>query len=229
MASICNDDWASLGVMSGHERKTLRLSRLYLEASGVPAFVARQGGPGSVLFLDVRSRAEAMFVGMAANVDAQVPFVDLQELMTDWDAQRNAYRLEPLQDFVPEVGRRLEAKAMSKTDVVILICRSGDRSSRAANRLAEDSYTRSTLWSMASKATCRPRVVGPSMVGRTRACPGATAWTRPRCTSRSESLNVSAGAVAGNPAAARTVKPNIIHDGLKRSGVCSSPHSRRHP
>ena len=26
MASICNDDWASLGVMSGHERKTLRLS-----------------------------------------------------------------------------------------------------------------------------------------------------------------------------------------------------------
>ena len=27
MASICNDDWASLGgVMSGHERKSLRLS-----------------------------------------------------------------------------------------------------------------------------------------------------------------------------------------------------------
>ena len=26
MTSICNDDWASLGVMSGHERKTLRLS-----------------------------------------------------------------------------------------------------------------------------------------------------------------------------------------------------------
>ena len=26
MASICNDDWASLGVMSGHERKTLGLS-----------------------------------------------------------------------------------------------------------------------------------------------------------------------------------------------------------
>ena len=26
MASICNDDCASLGLMSGHERKTLRLS-----------------------------------------------------------------------------------------------------------------------------------------------------------------------------------------------------------
>ena len=28
MASICNNDWASLGVISGHERKTLRRSAL---------------------------------------------------------------------------------------------------------------------------------------------------------------------------------------------------------
>ena len=28
MASICNDDGASLSVMSGHERKTLRLSAI---------------------------------------------------------------------------------------------------------------------------------------------------------------------------------------------------------
>ena len=33
MASICNDDWASLGVMSGHERKTLRLSPIASPAS----------------------------------------------------------------------------------------------------------------------------------------------------------------------------------------------------
>ena len=83
-----------------------------------------------------------MFVGMADGVDAPVPLVELQDLMSDWDAQRNAYRLEPLQDFVPEVGRRLKAKSLSKSDVLILICRSGDRSSRGANRLAEEGYTR---------------------------------------------------------------------------------------
>ena len=115
---------------------------LYPEARDVPAFIAQQGGPGKVLFLDLRTRAEAMFIGMADSVDAQVPFVELQELMTDWDAQRQGYRLEPFQDFVPEVARRLQAKSLSKTDVLILICRSGDRSSRGANRLAEDGYTR---------------------------------------------------------------------------------------
>ena len=34
MASICNDDWASLGVMSGHERKTLTLSAQGWRRSG---------------------------------------------------------------------------------------------------------------------------------------------------------------------------------------------------
>ena len=42
MASICNDEWASLGVMSGHERKTRRLSaqRMELKRSDL------RGAPG---------------------------------------------------------------------------------------------------------------------------------------------------------------------------------------
>ena len=73
---------------------------------------------------------------------ALMPFVELQELMTDWDAQRNSFKLEPVQDFLPGVARRLADKGLSKADVVVLICRSGDRSGRAANRLAEAGYTR---------------------------------------------------------------------------------------
>ena len=93
-----------------------------------------------MLFIDVRTRAEAMFVGMPSGVDALVPFVELQELMSDWDAQRNAYKLEPVQDFTAQVQRRLQAKQLSKADTVLVIGRSGDRSGRAANRLAEDGY-----------------------------------------------------------------------------------------
>lgn len=118
----------------------------YLMASEVPGFMQARGGMGKVLFLDLRTRAEAMYVGMAQGVDALVPFVEHQELMTDWDAQRGIYRLEPLQDFVPEVNRRLAQKGLSKSDVVVLICRSGDRSSRGANRLADDGYTQ--VWSV---------------------------------------------------------------------------------
>jgi rhodanese-related sulfurtransferase len=118
----------------------------YLMAADVPAFIQTQGGATKVLFLDLRTRAEAMYVGMATGIDALVPFVEHQELMTDWDAQRGVYRLEPLQDFVPEVNRRLAHKGLTKNDVVVLICRSGDRSSRGANRLADDGY--SQVWSV---------------------------------------------------------------------------------
>lgn len=118
----------------------------YLIAADVPGFIQAQGGAARVLFLDLRTRAEAMYVGMAQGVDALVPYVEHQELMTDWDPQRGIYRLEPLQDFVPEVARRLAQKGLAKTDAVVLICRSGDRSSRGANRLADDGYTQ--VWSV---------------------------------------------------------------------------------
>jgi rhodanese-related sulfurtransferase len=115
---------------------------MYLEAREVPAFIESQGGPARVLFLDIRTRAEAMYLGMPTTVDALVPFVEPTELMNDWDAQRSAYKLDPVQDFVPEVNRRRAQKKLDKTDVVVLICRSGDRSARAADRLAQDGYTR---------------------------------------------------------------------------------------
>jgi rhodanese-related sulfurtransferase len=131
--------WAQVDVATLPEAKRTRAA-LYLEAREVPALLAAH--PGRVLFLDVRTRAEAMYVGMAEPVDALVPYVEHQELMTDWDEQRRSYRLEPLQDFVPEVARRLQAKGLTKADTVVLMCRSGDRSSRGANRLADDGYTR---------------------------------------------------------------------------------------
>lgn len=97
---------------------------------------------GKISFLDICTRVEATYVGMPVCVDALLPFVEHQELMTDWDPERNSYQLEPAQDFAPEVSRRLAEKGLDKSEVVVLICRSGDRSSRAANRLADDGFSR---------------------------------------------------------------------------------------
>ena len=113
---------------------------LYLLPAQAHQFVRAQ--KGKVLFVDVRTRAEAQFMGMATPVDALVPYVEFQEFMTDWDETRGFYKLEPFSDFVPEVGRRLQAKGLSKADPVVLICRAGERSSRAANLLADSGYTR---------------------------------------------------------------------------------------
>lgn len=97
---------------------------------------------GKVLFLDVRTRAEAQFLGMAEPIDALVPYVEFQDFMTDWDEKRGFYRLEPFNDFVPEVERRLRQKGLTKSDPIVLMCRSGERSSRAADLLADSGYTR---------------------------------------------------------------------------------------
>jgi rhodanese-related sulfurtransferase len=131
--------WAAVDAVQLPEVKRTKQA-LYLEAAEVPAFLQQQGA--RVIFLDVRTRSEAMYLGMAEGIEALVPYVEHQELMTDWDEQRRIYKLEPNQDFVPEFERRLAAKGLGKDDTVVLMCRSGDRSSRAATRLAEAGYAR---------------------------------------------------------------------------------------
>ena len=125
--SIGNDGWEQ--------------AQFELVSSHCAWLIESRSGAAKLPFLDIRTRAEAMYVGMPEFVDALAPDVKHQDVMTDWDAKRNSYQLEPVQDFVPEVRRRLQKKGLSKTDPVVLICRSGDRSARAADRQAEDGFT----------------------------------------------------------------------------------------
>jgi rhodanese-related sulfurtransferase len=113
---------------------------LYVTPKQAPAFLKAQGG--KVLFVDVRTRAEAQFLGMANGVDALVPYVEFQEFMTDWDEARGFYKLEPFNDFVPEVERRMKQKNLGKNDPILIICRAGERSARAADLLSSLGYTR---------------------------------------------------------------------------------------
>lgn len=92
------------------------------------------------LFIDVRSRAELQFVGVPAGVDANVPYSDLTEF-SEFDEKHGAYRLEENLGFVDQVTMRLMGKGLSKNDMVIVICRSGSRSARAADTLAKAGFT----------------------------------------------------------------------------------------
>jgi len=126
-------DWSKL--------PEVKVSKAGLYLTPRQAHEMKQATPQKVALFDVRTRAEAMYVGMATPVDALVPYVEHQELMTDWDERRGMYKLEPNQDFVPEIERRLQAMGLGKTDLIVLICRSGDRSSKAADRLLQAGYT----------------------------------------------------------------------------------------
>ena len=133
-------DWAP-GTVDWQKLPEIKQTRLALYLTPQQAHDMKVANPRGVALFDVRTRAEAMYVGMAAGVDALVPFVEHQEIMTDWDDKRTMYKLEPNQDFVAEIGRRLQEMGLERTAPVILICRSGDRSSKAADRLQAAGYT----------------------------------------------------------------------------------------
>lgn len=128
-----NNDWAKL--------PEIKRSKLGLYLTPQQAYDMMQQEGKKVLFLDVRTRAEAMYVGMTPLADALTPYVEHQEVMSDWDDKRSMYLLEPNPDFTKEVARRLADKGLSKQDKVILICRSGDRSAKAADILQLQGFT----------------------------------------------------------------------------------------
>ncbi len=129
-----NTEWSKL--------PEVKQSKLGLYLTPQQAYDMKKANPKGVAFFDVRTRAEAMYVGWPSDADALVPYVEHPEIMSDWDDKRFMYKLEPNQDFLPEVERRLQEKGLGKDASIILICRSGDRSSKAADRLMAAGYTK---------------------------------------------------------------------------------------
>lgn len=134
---------AAMPVLAGEwdsvpEKKATTL-KLYMHPKEA---LARVSGPeaAKTLFIDVRTPQEAMFVGMASQVEANIPYMVMPEL-PEWDAKKNAYKLVQNTGFLAAVTAKLEAKGLTKNDMVILMCRSGDRSANAANLLAKAGFT----------------------------------------------------------------------------------------
>jgi rhodanese-related sulfurtransferase len=119
-------------------QKQTRLG-LYVTAEEAAGMMAT--GSKDILFLDIRSSAEAVFVGMASPVDANVPYMNMPDFPV-WDDARNTLKLEPNPDFLAEVEKRLARKGLDRTSPIILMCRSGDRSAAGTNLLEQAGYTK---------------------------------------------------------------------------------------
>jgi len=114
-------------------------SGLHLTATEAAAM--EQGAPGKVLFIDIRTRAEAMYVGMASPVDYLVPFLEFPELW-EWSDASNEFVQLSNTHFVQDVEKRLALAGLTKDDAVVLICRSGIRSNHASGLLAQYGFKR---------------------------------------------------------------------------------------
>lgn len=114
-------------------------ANLYLDAG--EAYALKQKLGDKAYFVDVRTRYEVAYVGMPSSADANIPYVEHPE-DAPWDDKAGRFKLDVNSDFAAELARRLSAKGMGKDDTVILMCRSGDRSARAANLLSQLGYAR---------------------------------------------------------------------------------------
>lgn len=110
---------------------------LYVTAAEAAEILADPG----VVLLDIRSRSEITFVGLPIRVDVHIPYMDLP-MFPEYDPERRTYALEINPDF-PRVFRTwAEARGLEPDSPIIVMCRSGSRSARAADLLSEMGYDR---------------------------------------------------------------------------------------
>lgn len=129
--------FASGDVSSVPDSKRTKLG-LYLSPQA--AYERVQKSKEKVLFLDVRTRAEINFLGMPYLVDANVPYMKMDPWM-GWDPKKEEFKQEVNQDFASRVATLLGKKHLNKDSEIVLICRSGKRSAKAADLLADLGYT----------------------------------------------------------------------------------------
>ena len=105
---------------------------LYL--SPVEAFELKTVSPESVMFIDVRTRAELKYIGIASNVDAHIPirFFDTSHA---WSKKKNTYKTKSNKNFAAEVEILMHKMGLDKSSRIILICQSGSRVPIAAKAL----------------------------------------------------------------------------------------------
>lgn len=116
-------------------------TRLGLYFDAVLAHAAVSENKARTLFIDVRTPEELELVGVPVLIDANVPLMSYVRPLS-WRVGASSFRREVNPDFVAAVDHRLALKRLTRSDIVILICRSGDRSARAADILAGAGYKR---------------------------------------------------------------------------------------
>jgi rhodanese-related sulfurtransferase len=105
------------------------------------AYEMKQANPDSVLFIDVRTPEELYFVGYPSNIDRNIPIMyvnygKLKELKNG----KVKYATRKNENFVSDIEKALSQKKMGKDSAIILICRSGHRSAKAARILDKAGY-----------------------------------------------------------------------------------------
>lgn len=135
---LCTVALASAGVATAVELDQVpeaKRSASGLHLTAVEAAAMKLANPTKVLLIDIRTRAEAMFVGVPTLADFLVPVLDFPDVW-EWSTDQGEYLQQGNPNFVKDIEKRLISMSLTKDDAVILICRSGVRSNSASGLLS---------------------------------------------------------------------------------------------
>ena len=93
-----------------------------------------------ILLIDVRTRAEIKFIGMADAADANIPVRLLRDDYA-WSEKSATYRTQENPDFVAAVERLLQIRGLDRHSPIILMCKSGSRAPMAARLLHQAGFS----------------------------------------------------------------------------------------
>jgi len=128
--AVMAQDWSTL-----NKKKQTKLG-MYMTAE--QAFKHTDANMDQTLFIDVRTPSELNYLGAATVMDAHVPAVFMDT--TGWNDKKHRYKRAKNKNFVADIDAALKKKGLSKDDTVIIMCRSGKRSAKAVNTLADNGY-----------------------------------------------------------------------------------------
>lgn len=101
----------------------------------------KNDNPERVMLVDVRSRVEVGIDGLPANVDAHVPYLETV-FPLQWDDSSGGWAMARNPSFARDVGERLARFGGDRNTPILLLCRAGEYSARAADELAALGYSR---------------------------------------------------------------------------------------
>jgi rhodanese-related sulfurtransferase len=116
---------------SGHQVPERKRTSLGHYVTAEEAYEMWKADPERVRLLDIRTPEEYVFVGHA-EMARNIPLLFVKH---EWNADVNEFAVEPNPDFISEVKR-----LFAPSDMLLIMCRSGDRSALAVNTLAKAGF-----------------------------------------------------------------------------------------
>ena len=104
---------------------------LGLYVTSAEAYEMWKANPEKVTILDIRTPEEYLFIGHAAKA-WNIPAFDQSY---EWDSEKQRFPMKPNPGFVGIIKDKFQAD-----DILLITCRSGDRSAMAVNELAKVGY-----------------------------------------------------------------------------------------